>query len=376
MIDDWNPIQNQNSKIQNHMMSIKVLVVDDSFFMRTLISDLLSSDPGIEVIGTAKDGTEAMRKIPETKPDCITLDLAMPGWDGLTTLRHIMDEYPTPVVILSAHSKENADITIDCLNAGAVGFVLKPSGELSLDIEGVRPQLLGEVKAASKANLRAIKSLMAKRPKKIRHKLTGMKKIVVIGASTGGPQTLESILWALPIGFSAPVIVVQHMPTRFFTQSLAEHLNRNCELEVKVVEENEIIHSGTVYLIPSGCRVTLYSLVTQEPVIRLSKEDYDILSPSVDSAMETVAHIYHRNAVGIILTGMGDDGVKGMKTIKANGGKTIVQDRSSLIFGMPKAVIEAGYADKVLPASEIARAIVEMIEGREELRIENPVEWS
>lgn len=137
-------------------MSIRVLVVDDSFFMRTLISDLLSSDPEIEVIGTAKGGTEALRKIPETKPDCITLDLTMPGWDGLTTLKHIMDEYPTPVVILSAHSKKNADITINCLNAGAVGFVLKPSGELSLDIEGVRPQLLEEVKAASKANLRAI----------------------------------------------------------------------------------------------------------------------------------------------------------------------------------------------------------------------------
>jgi two-component system chemotaxis response regulator CheB len=340
-------------------MPIKVLVVDDSFFMRTLISDMLSSDPEIEVIDTAKDGTEALRKIPETKPDCITLDLAMPGQDGLTTLKHIMDEYPTPVVILSAHSKKNADITINCLNAGAVGFVLKPSGELSLDIEHVKHKLLAEVKAASKVNVGAIKSLTVKKPKRIRHKVTRMNTIVVIGASTGGPQTLESILWALPIDFSAPIIVVQHMPTRFFTQSLAEHLNRNCELEVRVVVDNEIIHSGRVYLIPAGFRVTLYPRVTQDTVIRLSKEDYDILSPSVDSAMETVAHTYHRNAVGIILTGMGHDGVKGTEAIKASGGKTIVQDRSSLIFGMPKAVIEAGYADKVLPASEIASAIID-----------------
>ncbi len=208
---------------------------------------------------------------------------------------------------------------------------------------------------------------MAKRPKKIRHKLTGMKKIVVIGSATGGPQTLESILWALPIHFPVPIIVVQHMPTRFFTQSLAEHLNRHCELEVKVVEDHEMLHSGTVYLIPAGCRMTLSPGMTQDTVIHLSKEDYDILSPSVDSAMEAVAHMYHGNTVGIILTGMGDDGVKGMKTIKANGGNTIVQDKSSLIFGMPKAVIEAGYADKVLPASEIARAMIDDCRSKAEI---------
>ena len=329
--------------------------------MRTLVSDILNSDPEIEVIGTAKDGIEAVDRISETRPDCITLDLAMPGWDGLTTLRHIMDRYPTPVVILSAHSKKNADITIDCLNAGAVGFVLKPSGELSLDISGVRSELLKEVKAASKADVGAVQSLLAKKPKKIRHKLTGTNKIVLIGASTGGPQTLESILWALPIDFSAPIIVVQHMPTRSFTQSLAEHLNRNCELEVKVIEDNEVIKSGRVYLIPSGFGMTLFPRLTQDIAIRLTKEDCDILTPSVDLAMETLAKVYDKNAIGVILTGMGNDGVKGAKAIKASGGKTIAQDKSSLIFGMPKAVIDAGFADKVLSASEIPGAMVDMV---------------
>lgn len=342
-------------------MPIKVLVVDDSLFMRTLISDMLNSDPEIKVIDTAKDGAEAIKKMLKVKPDCVTLDLAMPVWDGLTTLKHIMVEYPTPVVILSAYSKKDADITMKCLNAGAVGFVLKPSGELSLDIKHVKYQLLEEVKAASKVKMQRIKSLIAEKPKRKRGRRISPDKIVVIGASTGGPQTLKLIFPSLPIDFSAPIIVAQHVPTYFFTQSLAENLNNNCELNVKVIENKESVQAGAIYLVPSGYHMKLTLRDKQDAVSSLSREKSNLLSPSIDLAMKTLTQVYKENTIGIILSGMGDDGVEGMKAIKEAGGKTIVQDESSMIFGMPRAVYAAGYADKMLPASEIARKMEDLV---------------
>ncbi len=342
-------------------MPERVLVVDDSLFMRTLISDMLNSDLEIEVVGTAKDGKEAVGKISKLKPDCITLDLMMPGWDGLTTLKHIMTECPTPCVILSAHSREGADITIDCLNAGAVAFVLKPSGELSLNIENVKHQLLEEVKAASKVELKKIKSLTRKKPKRHKRKLAGVNKIIVIGASTGGLQTLESIIPSLPADFPSPIIVVQHLPNMFFTESFAERLNRDCELKVKVAENNEIIQAGKVYLAPGGSHMTLGLLPNREVTPCINEAEEGSLTPSIDLAMESAANVFNENAVGIILSGMGHDGRQGMKAVKESGGRTIVQDESSLIFGMPKAVIDAGFADEVLPAGEIAGAMIECV---------------
>ena len=342
-------------------MPIKVLVVDDSLFMRTLVSDMLNSDEEIEVIDAAKEGRQAIEKISKARPDCITLDLAMPGWDGLTTLKHIMSECPVPVVILSAYSKRDADITIECLEAGAVGFVLKPSGELSLNIEKVKHQLLDEVKAASKVELRKIKSLTARKPRRRKRKLADINSIIVIGASTGGMQTLESILPSLPDDFPSPIIIAQHVPNMFFTESLAQHLSHQCELAVKVAKDNEVIKAGKIYLAPGACHMTLGLLPSREVAPHIKDAKSDILTPSVDLVMESAARIFYGNAVGIILTGMGYDGREGMKAIKEGGGSTIVQDESSLIFGMPKAVIDAGYADKILPAGEIAEAMMDCV---------------
>ncbi len=354
---------------------IRILVVDDSLFMRALVSDMLNSDPEIEVIDTAKDGAEALKKIPQKRPDCITLDLVMPGWNGLTTLNHIMAEYPTPVVILSAHSKEGADITIKCLDAGAVGFVLKPSGELSLDIKKIKTQLLDEVKAASKVSIGKIKIPVAEKLTMPKRKILLKRKIVVIGASTGGPQTLESILPSLPYDFPAPIIIAQHMPSSFFSESLAEHLNEICELKVKVPENNEVIQAGTVYLAPGGFHTTLKLRRTKEDGRGMRDEASIVLvsvandhpssialSPSIDMTMKSVAEFFNGNAIGIILSGMGDDGREGMRAIKESGGSTIAQDKSSLIYGMPKVVIDDGYADKTLPASEIAGEIIGIVE--------------
>jgi two-component system chemotaxis response regulator CheB len=345
-----------------HMESakVRVLVIDDSLFMRTLISDMLNSDPEIEVIDTAKGGEEAIKKLSKIKPDCITLDLMMPGWDGLTTLKHIMSSCPTPVVILSAHSQKDADITMKCLNAGAVGFVLKPSGELSLDIKSVKRELLKEVKTASKVDVAKIKSLIPKKPKIPKRKFITADRVIVIGASTGGPQTLETILYAISSNLHVPIIIVQHMPSIFFTKSLAEHLNKTCHLEAKVLEDGEILQAGIAYLAPAGYQSRI---VTDETgmKISLSEDQPNVLSPSIDITMKSAAEAYRENTIGVILTGIGYDGREGMKAIKKAGGKTIVQDETSLIFGMPKAVIDEGVADKVLPAGEMAEAITELV---------------
>jgi len=330
--------------------------------MRKLISDMLNSVPGIEVIDTARNGSEAMKKIPEIKPDCITLDLAMPGWDGLTTLKHIMNQYPTPVVILSAHSKKDADITIRCLEAGAVSFVLKPSGELSLDLEKIKDQLIEEVKMASKVEAPRLESLISKEPKLPQRKLTGINKIIVMGASTGGPQILGVILSSIPSDFSVPILIAQHMPSIFFTESLATHLDNICQLPVTVAENNEIIQAGKVYLAPGGFHMTVKQRAA-DAVICLFEDELHSLSPSIDVTMKSVAKIYRGDAIGIILSGIGNDGLGGMKAIKKEGGKTIVQDESSLIFGMPKAVIDAGFADKILPASEMVGTVLDISRG-------------
>lgn len=348
---------------------IKVLIVDDSFVMRNLLADILNSDSQIEVVSVVKSGKEAIKKIPQIKPDVITLDLVMPGWDGLTTLRHIMEECPVPVIILSAHSREGADITVECLGSGAVGFILKPSGELSLDIEKVTPELLEAVKAAAKVDTAKINALVASPASPVKYKAVETDKIIVIGASTGGPQTLEAILSSLPPDFLPPIIIAQHMPSIEFTQSLANHLTRVCKLMVKIAKDNEIIARKKIYLVPGGYNMTLetqiHADIRENPClksvsIRVLKEKRDTLTPSIDTVMKSVAGIYKEKAIGIILTGMGNDGVEGMAAIKNSGGKTLVQDESSLIFGMPKAVIDRGCADSILPAGKIAGKIVEL----------------
>ncbi|MFH1653127.1 MAG: chemotaxis-specific protein-glutamate methyltransferase CheB [Pseudomonadota bacterium] len=342
--------------------TIKVLIVDDSLFMRQLISRMLECAPDITVIDTAKDGDSALQKIAALKPDVVTMDLKMKGLDGLTTLKRIMKECPTPVVILSAYSKEDADITLQCLGAGAVSFLLKPSGELSLDIEVVKDHLLEQIRAASKVNVGKIKSLAAKGEGAPECGLTGIDKIIVIGASTGGPQSLEVILSFLPRDFPASIIVVQHMPTIAFTESVVRRLKKVCKLVVKVAEDDEYLHPGTVYFVPAGYDLLLIasrlSLVADK---ESSSAQRHFITPSINETMKKVSAIYKDKMLGIILTGMGSDGVTGMGTIKEHGGKTIAQDESSLIFGMPKEVIDAGFADKVLPLEKIADDMLKFV---------------
>ena len=342
-------------------MSLCVLVVDDSLTMRTLISDFLISDPEITSIETAKCGSEAIVKLSKFKPDCITLDLVMPGESGLTILKEIMAKRPTPVVILSALAKKDASISFECLAAGAVAFVPKPSGELSLDIEAVKTEILETVKAVSRVSRKKLKPTELRRHYKPPPHKVGLGKIIVIGASTGGPQTLEQILPQLPANIPFPILVVQHMPNFFFIESFAERLNQNCALEIKVAQDQDMLEDGAVYLIPPGFCAFFHSRrVEHTPVVMTLTEDKLSLSPSVDHTMQAVAALYQADTVGIILSGMGSDGTEGMKAIKACEGTTIAENEDAVIFGMPKSAIEAGVADRVLSVDEIVEELVKI----------------
>ncbi len=345
---------------------IKVLVVDDSFFMRTLVSDVLNSDPDITVVGVAKDGNDALGKLNSLRPDVVTLDFLMPGLSGFDTLKRIMRECPTPVVMLSAYTEKGATVTIECLEAGAVSFVLKPAGAVSWDIEKVREKLTEEIKKASKVNIQKVESILArKRVKQLIVSGDIKEKVIVLGASTGGPPVLERILSELPSNFPAAILIVQHMPAKF-TKSLAERLDSMSEVAVKEAEAGDIVEPGRAYVAPGGFHMTVKKKRVQDKakvIISLSQDALvHGLRPSVDVTMKSVASVYGKNAVGVILTGMGEDGVEGMKAIKTRNGKTIAQDEAtSLIFGMPKRVIEEGDADHILPVFEISQGIIRLM---------------
>jgi len=346
---------------------VNVLVVDDSFFMRTLISDMLNSDSDIDVMGVARDGNDALEKLKSLRPDVITLDFLMPGLSGLTTLESIMNEYPTPVVMLSAYTEEGASTTLQCLDAGAVGFVLKPSGAVSVDIDKVKDKIVDEIKTASKVDVRKVGSILARKRVKqfLMPGVTEKERVIVIGSSTGGPTVLELVLSELPSNFPAAILIVQHMPAKF-TKSLAELLDHMSEIVVKEAEEGDVIEPGKAYVAPGGFHVTVEKRAVggeSRAVICLNKGPLvHGLRPSVDVTMRSIADVYGENAVGIILSGMGEDGAEGMRAIKRKKGKTIAQDEAtSLIFGMPRRVIERGDADQVLPVFEISRAIIQLL---------------
>lgn len=351
------------------MNKIRVIVIDDSFFMRKLLSDLLDSDPKIEVVGTAKDGKAALQKIKELKPDVATLDYQMPGWSGLTTLKMVMKEQPTAVVMVSAHTKKDAPLTLKCLENGAIDYVLKPSGTISWDIDQVKDELLKIVKIAAKVDLKKLKKLLKKKVRTLTFKPEALvrEKVVVIGASTGGPAVLELILKALPKNIPAAILIVQHM-SKIFTESFAKRLDEVCEIKVKEAKDGEEVIPATVYIAPGGQHMEVEKKQVKgeiKAVISLNKNPpVNESRPSIDVLMDSAAQTYGENAIGIILTGMGGDGVEGLKAIDKAGGEIIAQDEeSSLIFGMPRRAIEQGMVDEVLPAERIGGRVLRLLTG-------------
>ncbi len=337
-----------------------VLVVDDSAFLRTVISDLVASFPDFAVIGTARDGQDALAKIHALDPDLVTLDVEMPVLDGIAALGYIMSEVPRPVVMLSAVDvRGDVDLTIRALELGAVDFVRKPR-DSRVDLEQVKTRLHEALRAAASVNLRA--APMLARPRRAERSESPATEqahvIVAIAASTGGPRALAEVLPALPAGLSAAVVVVQHMPTGF-TEGLARRLDELCALPVAEVRDGEPVCAGRIYLAPGGRHVRVVEVAGTAMLALDDSPALHGVRPAADPLFESVAHLAGTQAVGVVLTGMGRDGAAGLAALRAAGGRAIVQDqRTSTIYGMPReAKVACGDVDAEVSLGDVAAAI-------------------
>lgn len=348
------------------MSKLKVLIVDDSAFMRRVIKQMLETDPHIEVVGLARDGAEGAEMTASLSPDVVTMDVEMPKMDGLEATRLIMEKFPTPILIVSSLTLEGAQATFDALDRGAADYISKNLVSSALDILKIQDELIAKVKAVGHRGKtgRWLRAFRKPDSPIVVHKRYGTQKIgfVAIGASTGGPRAIQEVLSHLPADLDTPFLIAVHMP-KAFTGSFAERLNALCKLPVKEAEDGEIIKAKQVLLSPGGSQTRIKRKGGTNFCIDISDDPHDALyRPSVDISMSSVADCYPGRSLGVILTGMGHDGLEGMKAIKERGGKTIAQDEpTSTIFGMPKAVIDAGMADKVLALDKIAAEIVNMI---------------
>ncbi|HEU4965126.1 MAG TPA: chemotaxis response regulator protein-glutamate methylesterase [Bacilli bacterium] len=344
------------------MNPIKVLVVDDSALMRRIISDLLKSDPGIIVVGTAKNGQEAIEIIPKLQPDVLTLDIEMPVLNGLEALPMIWRKYKIPTIMLSSLTQDGAEATIQALELGAFDFVGKPSGSISLDLAKVGDELLAKVKAAAKKeqivkSTHYFKPLPKPIPAPPKPVPTGKRvhEIIAIGTSTGGPRALQVVLSHLPASLPAPVVVVQHMPPGF-TKSLSQRLDHLCQVRVHEAEDGQVLEEGHVYIAPGDRHMRVIETKPGLYQIRLGLEPpLGGHRPAVDVLFDSLAELSSVRLRAAILTGMGGDGANGMVKIKAQGGLTIAEAQEScVVFGMPRTAIAKGCVDVVVPLDRVA----------------------
>ena len=348
----------------------RVLVVDDSAFMRRLITEIVESRQEFLVVGTARDGQDALAKIRTLRPDIVTLDIEMPGLDGLAALQRIMTEMPRPVVMLSAMGSETGNsLTIRALELGAVEFVRKPSGPVSIDLLSIRAELHHALAAASVVRVPNAppalrdESLATRKPREV-HQSRPALAAVVIAASTGGPRALSEVVAHLPESLAAAILVVQHMPEDFL-HSLAKRLTQLSPFPVSVARDAEPIMTGRVYLSP-GNRHMCVAMRDHRAVIALDDGPHVCgVRPSADPLFKSAAQVFGSSLVGVVLTGMGRDGAEGMKAVRAAGGAAIVQDRaSSIIYGMPRAALAAAGADRVVAPRLIGSALGDLLLSR------------
>ncbi len=341
---------------------IRVFIVDDSAFMRYTINRHLGADPDIIVVGSAENGLEALKKIPSLKPDVVTLDVEMPKLDGLSTLQRLMVDCPTPVVMLSSLTARGARTTIKALMYGAVDFVQKPAG--SKETREVMSVLIQKVKAAAGVHAGKIAPARAEIAPPSRHAVMSPFSVgdplLVIGASTGGPKALQEVMAHLPADLPAAVLIVQHMPAGF-TKSLAQRLNDLSPLTVQEAADGDRLARGLALLAPGDFHME----ITSNKRVKLTKDPRrNHVRPAVDITMETAARNFGKSVLGVVLTGMGSDGTDGARLIKQNGGRIVAEDEStSVVYGMPRSVVEAGLADKVVPLPTVAGTIVEVLKN-------------
>ena len=351
--------------------------------MRTIISDILNSSEDIEVACTARNGIDAIEKIKTLDVDVVTMDIEMPEMDGITALKKIMEENPLPVVMISMYTKTGAEETLKSLSHGAVDFIPKPGGSISLGIKELSNEIIAKVITASRVSIRKIKELrtgavktpevkamtidwIESKPLSVPKKsIFATKRLVVIGSSTGGPQTLEHIIPKLPKNLPAPVLVVQHMPPGF-TTSFANRLNKMSSLEVREAKDGDLVEKGVALLAPGDYHMEIDHTTVEgigAGIVRLNQNPREQgVRPCINVTMKSVAEVYGKMTVGVVLTGMGSDGTEGFRAIKAMKGATISQDEEScIVYGMPKAVVDAGVVDYVVQLEEIADKIVECL---------------
>jgi len=348
---------------------VRVLVVDDSAYMRVVLRDMLQSEEGMSVLGTAKDGLEAIAKVKSLKPDVVLLDIQMPKMDGLATLQRIMKECPTRVVMLSAMNKVDVQLPLRALEMGAVDFIPKPSGPVSIDIVRFKKAIADLVRNASLAQIDVLKRMRGPIP--VRHlqeaappAVCAETKAVVIAASTGGPRSLEAVFAALPKNIRASIMIVQHLPAEF-SPSFAKRLDAANGPKVVLAIDGTVIEPGTAYLAPGGFHLRVEMRNRKGVVAKLDEgTPVQFVKPSANVLFESAAKCYGDRLLGVVMTGMGSDGAQGAKVIRAAGGRVIVQDEeTSVIFGMAKAVITEKAADEVVPLEKIPQKIIEFIEG-------------
>jgi two-component system, chemotaxis family, protein-glutamate methylesterase/glutaminase len=338
---------------------IRVLVIDDSAFMRTAISRMLRSASDIEVIDTAKDGTEGVEKIASLQPDVVTLDFEMPRMSGLELLRQVMPVTPLPIIVVSSLTQDGAEATIEALEAGAFDYVSKELSYASLDIINIEQDLIAKVRAAAQSPRRAVKAASATR--NISHESLQTfqtPRLICIGTSTGGPKALQELLPALPEDLAVPIAVVQHMPEGF-TKPFARRLNSICRIKVSEAEHNETLEAGHVYIAPAGSQMTFVQRgLTKIGVVLSPTPNNTPHIPSVDVMMLSAAELLRDRAMGVIMTGMGNDGERGMRAIFRAGGYTLGQDESScVVWGMPRSCQEANLLRRVAPLNCLAKEI-------------------
>jgi two-component system, chemotaxis family, protein-glutamate methylesterase/glutaminase len=339
------------------MRKIRVLVVDDSALMRKMIPRILASDSGIEAVGTAMDGLFALKKIQELQPDVVTLDVNMPRMDGIETLRHIVLDFGTPVVIVSSLAQKGAELTLQALEIGAFDFVTKPQDAISVHIEEIGAELIMKVRAAHEnpsARIRMAQAPPAVRRAKVGHPATQpAERVLAIGISTGGPNALSRLLPRIPRDFPAGIVIVQHMPAGF-TEMFATRLNASCELEVKEARDGDLVLPGRALIAPGNRHLKIKRLALGTIAVLSDAPPVSGHRPSADVLFRSVASEYGRFATGLIMTGMGIDGAEGIGQIRMAGGMTVAQDEEScVVFGMPKTAIERGHITKVVSLGEI-----------------------
>lgn len=339
----------------------RVLVVDDSAYVRKVVSQILSRSPFLEVVGTARDGQEALEQVVELRPDVVTCDLIMPNLDGVGFIREQMQRKPIPIVVVSVAS-ESGELVLNALDAGAVDFIQKPTALASDRLLEMGDDLIGKVKVAAGARLRPPPSVPVEPIAGARIQARGVVDIVVLGISTGGPQALRSLIPRLPAALPVPLAIVLHMPIGY-TELYARKLDELSALNVVEAEDGVELRSGSVFLAPAGRHLTLRRNAEGTVITHLDVRPLDMPHrPSVDVLFQSAADVYSGRVLGVVMTGMGSDGREGAAWIKARGGTILTEsEESCVVYGMPRSVVEAGLSDRSIELGGMADAILERV---------------